>query len=198
MSIPQLREVRVTRRESAGRHLNPHRTAVESGMARHARSNQTFPHREHVDPKTGFVWTVEDGRTAGLTVSPDTGNFVCATPTSTPNSEDKRNPTRQVNGVWVSGRGNSTRAVRTVELAEERLPSIVRKPAKADTPKRAKGSGTGGTRGKVAKREDKWADLREFAASHGIPLEKLADKRVRAAIREVIEFRGQVAAYGGK
>lgn len=77
------------------------RSYVEYGMSRDDRSMR---HRDVIDRDTGFTARVLHGRTDGLTVNPDTGNTVCATPVSAPNADDRRHPDR----VDANGRSIAT------------------------------------------------------------------------------------------
>jgi hypothetical protein len=221
VSIPELRTVRVTKAPSAGRWFPEARPTTEAGLARHAKSNQTFPHREVLD-RNGFVSRVIEGRDS---------DEKCAVPTSAPNRSDLGSPdardrhgylilkpeVHQETVTWVTdsktgakskrydgqnGVQTSARRVRTVADGDERLKGLDRDSLVRDGAKPAKvrkSRGVSGTRpAKSGAKVDPYADVREFAVAHGIPLEKIADKRVRAAIRELITHRAQVAAYAAK
>ncbi len=96
----------------------------------------------------------------------------------------------------VNGGTTSPRRVRTVDMGDAPLPGIRgavtrdgAKPSRSTTPRNPRAARPS---------SDRLADVREFAAAHGIPLEKLADRRVVAAIRDVIAHRASVAAYAAR
>jgi hypothetical protein len=88
------RHPRVTERKSVTVRMgsgDAPRSHRETGMTRDDRSMR---HVESVDPETGFVIRVQHGRMAGLSVNPETGNYVLSEPTCAPNADDRRHPDR--------------------------------------------------------------------------------------------------------
>jgi hypothetical protein len=182
-----------------------------------------FAHTYKIDKETGFTTDVINGGTMGKI--DDDGRVMVRSGTSAPNADDRRHPTARDERGYVittsdapsgmsrrvvtntatgartivddneNGGVISPRRVRTVADGDAPLPGV-RMPKSA--PKSARrANGAAPARGTVTK-SDPYADVREFAIANGIPLEKIADKRVRAAIRDLIAHRTQVAAYAAK
>lgn len=162
--------------------------AIETGMTHNDRSMR---HRAVVDPGTGFTVDVLHGRTAGLTVNPDTGNYVCAVPTSSPNADDRRAPTRSINGVLVSGRGASVRAVRTADMPDDApIPGIPRRTA------RSSGARSNGATPTVTRTPLDDATVRAYILSvSGRTYTGPIDRTMRAMVRDVMSHRESVARY---
>lgn len=146
-------------------------------------------HRAYVDPDTGFTTRVEHGRTAGLTVNPETGMYVCATPTSTPNADDMRAPTRSIGGVLVMGRGRSVRAVRTADMHDDRLPAI-RRPKRAPRNARSNGDETTSVE-RVTDDMIRATILSVTGRAYVGPI----DRRMRSMALDVIAHRESVGRY---
>lgn len=207
-----MRDVRVTRRTPMPKLRPMHDyvpfTAIESRPSREDRATR---HTEII--RDGFVTEVRPGRG-------DQSVTECRVATSAPNMDDRRAPTKiDSRGRYVTtgtdapsgpsrrikinsatgartvvddnenGGQSSPRMVRLVSDGDARLPGVRMKAPKAPRHKSARTTG---------EKSDRMADVRAFAAAHGIPAEKLADRRVVAAIRDVIAHRAGIAAYAAR
>lgn len=183
-------EARVTERKSVGR-LGVMRDIIPLAPVEFASTqlrsfrHVAIPERDEEGNLTGFVAEVRPGYEVGPVRQAKRPSVSVTDPNSV---------VTKIGEVWVNYEG---KAVRTTDMGDTKgVPGIRRPKAAEKAPSRGKVKSEGQARKERAlagRSTDE--DLAAFMVARGLPVEKLADKRVRAAVRDMLAHEASVAAY---